>query len=98
MPHFTVPSGSHSMKSGNTFIWDTIDGPGTTTSYKFQVGTQSGYYNIFNGTWKTGGEPGLWTDQVTGLPGNGGQLWVRALYIKAGQLYYTTPVSFYCNP
>lgn len=98
MPHFTVPNGSHSMTSGNTFKWDTTDGPGAMTQYKFQVGKTAGAYDIFNGTWKAGGAAGVWTQPVNNLPGNGSQLWVRALYIKAGQLYYTTPASFYCNP
>jgi hypothetical protein len=102
MPHFIVPSGSHSMNAGNTFIWDTSDGPGTTIQYKFQVGTQSGWYDIYPGTWKPGGAPGQWRDNVSGLPGTRTTLWVRAQYKKsvAGtiKLYYTNPVSFICNP
>ena len=102
MPHFIVPNGSHSLSSGNTFKWDTTDGPGTTIQYKFQVGTNSGFYNVYNGSWKTGGAPGQWTDNVTGLPGNGGTLYVRALYKKLVngviRLYYTSPVAFGCNP
>lgn len=101
MSHFTIPSGSHSMmRDGNTFIWNTTDGPGTTTTYKFQVGTVSGYYDIFNGSWKPGGVAGLWTDNVTGLPGNGNTLYVRAIYKKSVggviKLFYTTPVPFQC--
>jgi hypothetical protein len=98
MPHFLVPSGTYSVKSGNPFKWDTIDGPGAMTQYKFQVGKTAGAYDIFNGPWKAGGAAGQWTEPVTGLSGDGSLLWVRALYIKAGQLYYTTPASFYCDP
>jgi hypothetical protein len=100
MPHFDIPSGSHSMMHGSLFVWNTTDGPGAVTKYKFQVGTQPGYYNIYNGSWITQGgpfPPGQWTDNVTGLPGNGSTLYVRAQYVKNGQLGYTNPVSFVCN-
>ncbi len=100
MPHFTVPNGTHRMSNGNIFTWDTTDGPGTTTEYKFQVGTQSGYYDIFNGSWKPGGGANQYRDTITNLPGNGNTLYVRALYKKSVggviKLYYTTPVSFQC--
>lgn len=100
MAHFDVPSGSHSIGSGSTFRWNTTDGPGTTTHYKFQVGTQPGYYNIYNGAWKTGGAAGVWPDTVSGLRGDGGTYYVRALYKRPGsaQIYYTTSYPFGCNP
>ncbi len=102
MAHFDIPNGSHSLRNGKLFVWNTTDGPGTITGYKFQVGTYSGGYNIYNGNWKPGGAPGQWTDTVNTLPGNGGTLYVRAQYKKlvSGviKLYYTTPVSFSCNP
>lgn len=99
MPHFDVPNVSHSRASnGNRFDWNTTDGPGTTTQYKFQIGTESGYYDVYDGAWKTGGVAGHYYDNVN-LPGSGSHtLWVRALYVKSGRLYYTTPVSFTCNP
>jgi hypothetical protein len=97
MPHFVIPSGSHSRSSGKTFKWDTTDGPGTTGQYKFQIGTGPGYYNIYNGNWRTGGAPGQYTDAVT-LPGSGTHtLYVRVLYTVSGRLYYTNPVSFTCS-
>lgn len=102
MAHFDIPNGSHSIRTGSLFVWNTTDGTGTTTQYKFQVGTGPGYYNVYNGSWKTGGPPGQWTDRVTGLPGNGGTLYVRAQYKKLVngviKLYYTTPVPFSCKP
>ena len=99
MPHFDVPSGSHSKGTdGSTFKWNTTDGPGTTSYYKFQVGTQPGYYDIYNGgsTWYTGGAAGKYNAPVSNLRGDGGTYYVRALYKKPGsaQIYYTTSYPF----
>ena len=80
MPHFDIPNGSHSVSNGTLFVWNTTDGPGQTSHYKFQVGTKPGYYNKFNGNWKAGSAAGQWTDNVNNLPGNGVALYVRALY------------------
>ena len=101
MAHFNIPSGTHSMSSGNLFIWNTTDNNLTTSYYKFQVGTTPGGYNVYNGpSWKTGGAPGQYADNVMNLPGNGACLYVRALYRKPGSatIYNTTPVPFTCNP
>lgn len=100
--HFDIPSGSHSRGSGGPFlfVWNTTDGPGTVTQYKFQVGTQPGNYNVYPGTWKTGNfPPGQLTDSNVALGVSGSPtLYVRAQYVKNGQLYYTNPVPFGCKP
>jgi hypothetical protein len=98
MAHFEVPNGFHYLRNGNTFAWNTTDGGiGTISQYKFQVGSQPNYWNIFDGSWKPGGGPGRYTDTVGGLPGTG-TLYVRAQYRRNGQTYRTSPVPFSCRP
>lgn len=97
MAHFEVPNGVHIVSSVNTFVWNTTDGGiGTISSYKFQVGTDQNFYDVYNGLWKIGGGPGKYTDNVQNLRG-AGTLYVRAQYKRNGQTYKTAPVPFSCR-
>jgi hypothetical protein len=98
MPHFDIPQSTHSRSNGNLFVWNTTDGPGTTTQYKFQIGTQPGWYDVYNGTWKAGGAPSQYTDNVTLPAGGSPTLYVRSLYVMSGRLYYTNCFAFTCTP
>lgn len=100
--HFDIPNGHHS-RGGSTgpflFVWNTTDGPGTVTQYKFQVGTQPGSYNKYNGSWIVGNfPPGQLQDNRVTINVNGSPtLYVRAQYVKSGQLFSTAPVPFTCG-
>lgn len=97
MAHFQVPNGVHRRRDGNRFVWNTTDGGiGTITQYKFQIGTQPNFYDVYNGGWSPGGIPGLYAANVT--LGGDGTFYVRAQYMKNGQLYKTPSYPFSCMP
>lgn len=98
MSYWQIPPPVHPRPSGNLFIWNTSGGPGAVDQFKFQIGTTPGGYNIHNGSWRPGGQGPQFSDSVN-LPGAGSPtLYVRALYRKSGQTYYTNPFPFTCAP